>query len=154
MARTLCKKSKIGTFADFLDLHLADSIPRVLPEIETAILVISNSLAASQSRVQVWQCSRSKFDFGDALDQEFDFGKNSLSLSTALNHSLMLSITLLLSTEREFKFGDKISISAMTLWNLEFDISRNTDNARCQIPILAKCPCASFLKRRTNRYKL
>jgi hypothetical protein len=47
MAGTLCKKSKIGTFADFLDLHMADSIPRVLHEIETAILVIT--LSRSQS---------------------------------------------------------------------------------------------------------
>jgi hypothetical protein len=86
MARTLCKKSKIGTFADFLDLHLADSIPRVLPEIETAILVISNSLALNR-----------EFKFGNALDRSLILVmlliKSSI-LERTLYHSLLLSITL------------------------------------------------------------
>jgi hypothetical protein len=37
----LRKNSKIGTFTDFLDLHLADSIPRVLAKMESAILAIT-----------------------------------------------------------------------------------------------------------------
>jgi hypothetical protein len=59
---------KIGTFTDFLDLHLADSIPRVLAKIESAILAIAlyHSLLLSIT-----------------LNQEFNFGHS-------LNHSSIL----------------------------------------------------------------
>jgi hypothetical protein len=59
----LRKNSKIGTFTDFLDLHLADSIPRVLAKMESAILAItlycSLPLSITLDR---------KFNFGNALD--------------------------------------------------------------------------------------
>ena len=37
----LSTSGTLGTFANFLDLHLADSIPRVLTKIESAILAIT-----------------------------------------------------------------------------------------------------------------
>jgi hypothetical protein len=52
------KKSKIGTFTHFLDLQLADSILRVLAELESAILVLTlyRSLLPyhSPSSVRFW----------------------------------------------------------------------------------------------------
>jgi hypothetical protein len=59
---TLHKESKIGTLADFLDLHLADFIPRVLAKIESVIVVITLYCSLSLSIAR-------EFDFGDGLDR-------------------------------------------------------------------------------------
>jgi hypothetical protein len=144
------QKIKIGTFTDFLDLHLADSIARVLPKIETTILaMLSNEtliLVSSLNHI---------LDFGDGSGVDFSDSLllmliESLILAMlsiessilvmhlietlivvrtlyhflllALYHSLMLSITILLSIKQEFSFGNKILISAMTSWNVEFAI--------------------------------
>jgi hypothetical protein len=80
----LRKKSKIANFADFLELHLADTISRVMAQIESAILAITLALyrlstvspLSIESSIFAMLLIESSI-FANSLDSILDFGDES-----------------------------------------------------------------------------